>query len=141
MNSFFKSFRCSTGDTIFPKTGNLERHLITCSKRVKHIYPKNVYQLRETLFEKLDSPNFHTERTKSCLKTRPFLISNLFALRKRRTKKLKLQNGLENMFPYQSRFRQTYYQNPFFFAIQIVYNLCPLLSVPLEAWQRKAKHK
>ena len=57
LNSFFKSFRCSTCDTIFSKTGNLERHLITCSDRVKHIYPKNVYQLRETLFEKLDSFN------------------------------------------------------------------------------------
>ena len=57
MNSSFKSFRCSTCDTICSKTGNLERHLITCSERVKHIYPKNVYQLRETLFEKLDSFN------------------------------------------------------------------------------------
>ena len=55
MNPFFKSFRCSTCDTIFSKTGNLERHLITCSERVKHIYPKNVYQLREALFEELDS--------------------------------------------------------------------------------------
>ena len=57
LNSFFKSFRCSTCDTIFSKTGNLERNLITCSERVKHIYPKNVNQLRETLFEKLDSFN------------------------------------------------------------------------------------
>ena len=56
MNSFFKSFR-RTCDTIFSKTGNMERHLITCSEQVKHIYPKNVYQLRETLFEKLDSFN------------------------------------------------------------------------------------
>ena len=31
--------------------------MITCSERVKHIYPKNVYQLRETLFEKLDCFN------------------------------------------------------------------------------------
>ena len=37
MNSFFKYFRCSTCDTIFSNTGNLERHLITCSQRVKHI--------------------------------------------------------------------------------------------------------
>ena len=57
MNSFFKSLRCSTFDTIFSKTEKLERHLITCSERVKHIYPKNVYQLRDTLFEKLDSFN------------------------------------------------------------------------------------
>ena len=37
--------------------GKLERHLVTCSHRVKHIYPKNVYELRETLFEKLDAFN------------------------------------------------------------------------------------
>ena len=29
--------------------------MVRCSERVKHIYPKNVYQLRETLFDKLDS--------------------------------------------------------------------------------------
>ena len=41
----------------FTKTGNLERHLVTCSDRVKHIYAKNVYELRETLFEKLNAFN------------------------------------------------------------------------------------
>ena len=50
INALFKAFRCSTGDTFFSKTGNLERHLVTCSDRVKQIYPKNVYELRETLF-------------------------------------------------------------------------------------------
>ena len=35
INSFFKSSRCSTCDTVFSKTGNLERHLTTCSERVK----------------------------------------------------------------------------------------------------------
>ena len=57
MNSFFKSFRGSTCETTFSKTGNLERHLITFSERVKHIHPKTIYQLRETLFDKLDSFN------------------------------------------------------------------------------------
>ena len=57
INSFFKSFCCSTCDTIFSKTEILERHLIICNERVQHIYPKNVYQLTETLFEKLDSFN------------------------------------------------------------------------------------
>ena len=55
INAFFKAFRCPTCDTYFQKTGNLERHLVRCSERVKYIYPKNVYQLRETLFDKLDS--------------------------------------------------------------------------------------
>ena len=55
INALFKAFRCPTCDTYFQKTGNLERHLVRCSERVKHIYPRNVYQLRETLFDKLDS--------------------------------------------------------------------------------------
>ena len=57
INALFKAFRCTTCDTFFSKTGNLERHLFTCSDRVKHIYRKNVYELRETFFEKLDSFN------------------------------------------------------------------------------------
>ena len=50
INALFKCFRCTTCDTIFSKTGNLEQHLVTCGDCVKHIYPKNVYELRETLF-------------------------------------------------------------------------------------------
>ena len=49
INALFKAFYCPTCDTYFQKTGNLERHLVRCSERVKQIYPKNVYQLRETL--------------------------------------------------------------------------------------------
>ena len=55
INVMFKTFRCTTCDTFFSKTGNLERHLVTCSDRVKHIYPKNVYEQRKKLFEKLDA--------------------------------------------------------------------------------------
>ena len=55
IHALFKAFRCPTCDTYFQKTGDLERHLVRCSERVKRIYPKNSYQLRETLFDKLDS--------------------------------------------------------------------------------------
>ena len=37
INSLFRTFRCSTCDTFVSKTGNLERHSVTCSKRVKRI--------------------------------------------------------------------------------------------------------
>ena len=57
IHALFKAFRSPTCDTYFQKPGNLERHLVRCSERLKHIYPKNVYQLRETLFDKLDSFN------------------------------------------------------------------------------------
>ena len=55
INAVFQSFRCPNCDTFFNRTFNLERHLTTCSERVKNIYPKNVYQTQETLFDKLDS--------------------------------------------------------------------------------------
>ena len=55
MKALFKALGCPTCNTYFQKTGNLERHLVKCSERVKHIYSKNVYQIRETLFDKLDS--------------------------------------------------------------------------------------
>ena len=55
IHALFKAFRCPTCDTHFQKTGNLERHLVRCCECVKHINPKNVYQLREMLLDKLDS--------------------------------------------------------------------------------------
>ena len=55
INEVFQSFRCPNCDTFFNRTFNLERHLTFCSERVKNIYPRNVYQIRETLFDKLDS--------------------------------------------------------------------------------------
>ena len=55
INAVFQSFRCPNCDTFFNTTFNLERHLTICSERVKNVYPKNVYQTQETLFDKLDS--------------------------------------------------------------------------------------
>ena len=55
INAVFQSFRCTNCDTFFNRTFNLERHSTTCGERVKNVYPRNVYQLGETLFDKLDS--------------------------------------------------------------------------------------
>ena len=72
INALFKAFRCTTCDTFFPKTGNLERNLVTCSDRVKHIYPKNDYELRETLFEKLDAFNIPYKNEQKLFKNLAF---------------------------------------------------------------------
>ena len=55
INAVFQAFRCPNCDTFFNITFNLERNLTTCSERVKNVYPSNVYQIRETLFDKLVS--------------------------------------------------------------------------------------
>ena len=55
ITAVFQSFRCPNCDSYSNRTLNLERHFGTCSERVKNVYPRNVYQIRETLFDKLDS--------------------------------------------------------------------------------------
>ena len=54
INTFFKHFRCPSCDTFIQKAGNFNPHVKTCKDRVQHIYPKSVYKLRETLFDKFD---------------------------------------------------------------------------------------
>ena len=55
VNAVFQSFRCPNCDIFFNRTFILERHLTTCSERVKNVYPKNIYHTQKTLFDKLDS--------------------------------------------------------------------------------------
>ena len=62
IDNFFKCFRCPTCDTFFHKADHFNKHLLRCKDRIENIYPKNVYTLRETLFEKLDG--FNIEYTK-----------------------------------------------------------------------------
>ena len=50
----FQYFRCPNCDTFLNRTFKLERLLTTCSEQVKNMYPRNEYQIRETLFDKLD---------------------------------------------------------------------------------------
>ena len=54
-NAVLQTFRCRNFDIFFSRTFTLERHLTTCSERVKNVYPRDVYQIRETLFDKQDS--------------------------------------------------------------------------------------
>ena len=55
INAVFQAFSCPNFDTFLNRTFNLERHLTTCSKQEKNVSLRNVYQIRETLLDKLDS--------------------------------------------------------------------------------------
>ncbi len=141
MNSFFKSFRCSSCDTIFSKTGNLERHLITCSERVKHIYPKNVYRLRKTLFEKLDSFNIPYREDQKLFKNLAVFDFESICNKEETYKETETTKWIGIHVPISNSISSNLIPEPFFFATQILDTLYLLLSVPLKAWLRKAKHK
>ena len=51
INAVVRSFRCPNCDTFFSRTFSLEPHITTCNERVKNIYPRNVYQIREALWQ------------------------------------------------------------------------------------------
>ena len=141
MNSFFKSIRCSTCDTIFSKTGNLERHLITCSERVKHIYAKNVYQLRETLFEKLDFFNIPYKEDQKLFKNLAISDFESICVKRETYKETETTKWIGKHVLILVSISSDLTPEPIFFAIQILDTLYLLLLVPLKAWQRKAKHK
>ena len=129
-NALFKAFRCTTCDTFFSKTGNLDRHLVTCSDGVKDIYPKNVYELRETLFEKLDAFNTPHRIEKNCSRLRQYLTLSPFVSRRQtHTNKLRLQRQLGSMYLYQFLSRQTLSWNPFFSATSTVISSPRVLSL------------
>ena len=44
----------SSNRCFIKRAGNFHRHVKSCKDRIQHIYPKSVYTLRETLFDKLD---------------------------------------------------------------------------------------
>ena len=54
INAVFQSFRCPNCDFFSNRTFNLKRPLTACSERVKNIYPRNVFQIREPLFDKVE---------------------------------------------------------------------------------------
>ena len=54
INTFFKRFRCAICDTFIERAGNFHCHVKSCKDRIQHVYPKSVYTLRESLFDKLD---------------------------------------------------------------------------------------
>ena len=59
INAFFKRHHCHSCDHFIGRAPHLERYLTVCKERVKHVFQKNVYQLRETVLDKFDSSGIH----------------------------------------------------------------------------------
>ena len=57
IDSFFKCFRCPSCDCFFNRSDNFNRHIMTCKYRMRQVYPKNVYTLRETQFKNFEGFN------------------------------------------------------------------------------------
>ena len=98
-HALFKGFRCPTCDTYFEKTGSLERHMVRCSERVKHIYPKNAYQLRGTLFDKLDSFDIQYTGDQKCVNNLAVFDAESICIPEEKLKKTKTTTWIGTQVP------------------------------------------
>ena len=99
INALFKAFRCITFDTFFSKTGNLERHLVTFSDRLKHIYPKNVYELRKTLFEMLHAFNIPCRNEQKLFKNLAFFDFESICVKENSYKQIETTTWIKKHVP------------------------------------------
>ena len=82
-NTVFHSFRFPDCDTIINRTSNLQQRLTSCSEWVKHVYRKNVYQMQETLFDKLNSFGIEYTKFQALIeKIAPFELESIFVQEK-----------------------------------------------------------
>ena len=68
INTFFKRFRYPNSKTFIRRAGNYHHHVKSCKDRIQHVYPKSVYTLRETLFDKLDGFGIRYEEDQKLFK-------------------------------------------------------------------------
>ena len=68
INTFFKRFRYPNCKTLIRRAGNFHHHVKSCKDRIQHVYPKSVYTLRETLFDKLDGFGIRYEEDQKLFK-------------------------------------------------------------------------
>ena len=78
INKFFKKFRCPSCDVFLNHSGHLNRHLRTCKERVKNVYSRGVYSLKETLFQKFE--NFSIAYPEDCTLFKNFAIFDFGAI-------------------------------------------------------------
>ena len=136
----FKAFRCTTCDTFFSKTGNLEQHLVTCSDRVEHIYPKNVYELRETLLEKLDAFNIPYRNEQKLFKNLAIFDFECICVKEENSyKQTETSTLIGKHVPISVSISSNLISVPFFSATPILIISSRLLLLLSENWQLKAK--
>ena len=143
INALFKAFRCTTCDTIFSKTGNLEGHLVTCSDRVKHIYPKTVYELRETFFQKLDAFNIPYRKEQKLFKNLAIFDFESICVNEDTYKQTETTTWIGKHVPISISISSNLVPEPIFLCNANPHHLIPSFNTALErlAIQSKAQMK
>ena len=132
INALSKTLRFNTCDTFLSKTGNLERHLVTCGDCVKHIYPRNVDELREPLLEKLDAFNIPSRIEQKVFKNlAKFDFESNCVKEENSYKQTETTTWIGKHVPTSVTISSNLIMEPIFFATPIlIISSCPLSLLP-----------
>ena len=143
INEAFQSFPCPNCDTFSSRTFNLERHFTTCSERVKNIYPMNVYQIRETLFDKLDSFGIKNTSERTLLKKLAILDFESICVQEENFRDTNTTTWIGNHVPISVSISSNLVEEPIFLCNSELHHLVASLTGAHEnlASQSEAKMK
>ena len=98
----------------FKRTFNLERHLTTCSERVKDIYPRKVYQIQKTLFDKLYSFGIKCTSQQKLFKNLAVFDFESIGVQEETFKDTKSTTWIPKHFPISVSISSNFVKDPFF---------------------------
>ena len=100
MNPLFKTYPSPSCDQFIRKAHNLGQQLTTCKEGIKHVFLKNMYQVRETLVDKLDSFSIPYTDYQKLFTHMAKLDFESFAIKRTNSTIpiLKLESALSNIF-------------------------------------------
>ena len=130
IDSFFKCFRCPSSDTFFKRSEFLNKHLLRCKDRVKHIYPKKVYEFRETLFEKLEGLNLPVSEDNKLFKNLAILHFESICVRTEELKETQTTTWIGKQVPILVSISSNLIDEPIFLYNKdpqnLIFPTCPL---------------
>ena len=83
IKTFFKRFRCSNCDTFIKRADSFNRHVKHCTDSIQFVYPKIVYTLCESLFNKIDGFGIKYEEDQNLFKSLTIFVLNQFTFQLR----------------------------------------------------------
>ena len=140
IQALFNAFSCCpTFDCYFNRPGNLERHLTTCQERVKQVYPKTVYQLKETFFDKLDSFNMPSTDKQQLFKNVALFDFESICVREDGFKDTETTRWIGKHVPISVSISSNLLQEPIFICNSNPRDLVSSFVDALKIWQLRAK--
>ena len=141
INAVFQYFRCPNCDTFFNRTYSLERHLTTCSERVKKVYLRNVYQIQETLLDQLDSFGINYTSEQKLFKNLAIFDFESICVQKETFRNRITTTWIGKHVPIFVSYSSSLVDEPIFYATLILITSLHLLLEFLKNWLPKAKRK